>query len=110
MTKGLDEQVHTCNLSLADTRYLVFWEDDPYEKVRADGRIISMAVLSIRGVDDQRRRDIVAVEPMPEESEDFYSLLFRTLQERGLTPRLVSYFCAHDGLAAAIRKRYPGAS
>lgn len=39
----------------------------------------------------QGRRDILAVEPMVEESEDSYLLLFRGLQERGLsTPKLVA--------------------
>ena len=35
----------------------------------------------------------MAVEPMPEESEDSYLLLFRTLQERGLTNPRGGYSC-----------------
>ena len=110
MTKGLNEQVHTFrNRSLADTRYPVLWVDALYEKVRVDGRIVSMAVLIVCGVDEQGRCDILAVEPMLEESEDSYLLLFRTLQERGLaTPRLV-ISDAHAGLTATIRKGFPGA-
>lgn len=58
----------------------------------------------------QGRRDILAVEPMVEESEDSYLLLFRGLQERGLSiPKLV-VSDAHAGLTAAIRKGFPGAS
>lgn len=61
-------------------------------------------------MNEHGQRDILAVEPMLEESEDTYLLLFRGLQERGLrTPRLV-ISDAHSGLAAAIRKGFSGAS
>lgn len=111
MTKGLNEQANTFrSRSLAEKRYPVLWVDALYEKVRVDGRIVSMAVLIVCGVDEQGRRDILAIEPMPEESENSYLLLFRTLQERGLiTPRLV-ISDAHADVIAAIRKSFPGAS
>ena len=40
--------------------YPVLWVDALYEKVRVDGRIISMAVLIVCGVDENSRRDIIA--------------------------------------------------
>ena len=47
MTKGLNEQVQEFRShSLTDTRYPVIWTDALYEKVRMDGRVVSMAVLS----------------------------------------------------------------
>ena len=53
MTKGLNEQVEEFrNRSLADTVYSVLWVDALYEKVRVDGRIVSMAVLIVCGVDE----------------------------------------------------------
>ena len=80
------------------------------KKVRMDGRIVSMAILVVCGVDEHGQRDILAIEPMLEESEEVYLQLFRGLQERGLcTPRLV-VSDAHAGLVAAIRKGFPGAS
>lgn len=111
MTKGLNEQVDAFrSRSLSKDRYPVLWVDALYEKVRLDGRIVSMAVLVVCGVDEHGQRDILAIEPMPEESEEAYLLLFRSLQERGLrTPRLV-ISDAHSGLVAAIRKGFPGAS
>lgn len=111
MTKGLNEQVEAFrNRSLSQHIYPVLWVDALYEKVRMDGRIVSMAVLVVCGVDEHGQRDILAVEPMLEESEDTYLLLFRGLQERGLrTPRLI-ISDAHSGLVAAIRKGFPGAS
>ena len=111
MTKGLNEQVNTFrSRSLSQSRYPILWVDALYEKVRMDGRIVSMAVFVVCGIDEHGQRDILAIEPMLEESEEVYLQLFRGLQERGLcTPRLV-VSDAHAGLVAAIRKGFPGAS
>ena len=111
MTKGLNEQVREFrDRSLAASVYPVLWVDALYEKVRVNGRIVSMAVLVVCGVDENGRRDIIAVEPMAEESEDSYRTLFENLKERGMaTPKLV-ISDAHAGLTAAIRTSFPGAS
>lgn len=111
MTKGLNEQVNAFrSRSLSKDRYLVLWVDALYEKVRLDGRIASMAALVVCGVDEHGQRDVLAIEPMSEESEDAYLFLLRSLQKRGLhTPRLV-ISNAHSGLVAAIRKGFPGAN
>ena len=60
MTKGLNEQVEEFrNRSLAGTVYPVLWVDALYEKVRVDGRIVSMAALIVCGVDENGHRDII---------------------------------------------------
>lgn len=111
MTKGLNKQVQEFRgRSLAKSVYPVLWVDALYEKVRVNGRIVSMAVLVVCGVDENGRRDIIAVEPMAEESEDSYRTLFENLKERGMaTPKLV-ISDAHAGLTSAIRKSFSGAS
>lgn len=111
MAKGLDEQVQEFRCRrLEDTTYPVLWVDALYEKIRYDGRVISMAVLLVCGVDEQGQRHILAVEPMLEESKQSYALIFESLQERGLkTPALV-VSDAHKGLVAAISTCFPGAS
>lgn len=111
MAKELDEQVEAFrNRSLAEHTYPVLWVDALYEKVRYDGRVVSMAILLVCGVDEQGHRQILAIEPMLEESKEAYSQLFRSLQERGLkTPRLI-VSDAHSGLVSAIRHSFPGAS
>lgn len=111
MTKGLNEQVDSFrNRLLSQCLYPVLWVDALYEKVRIDGRIVSMAILVVCGVDEHGQRDISAVEPMLEESEDTYLLLLHSLQEHSLrTPRLV-ISDAHSGLVAVIRKGFLGAS
>ena len=111
MTKGLNEQVNEFrHRSLSNTFYPVLWVDALYEKVRLDGRIVSMAVLIVCGVDETGRRDIIAVEPMVEESRSSYGVLFQDLKDRGLaTPKLI-ISDAHSGLVAAIQESFPGAS
>lgn len=87
MTKGLNEQVEEFrNRSLAGTVYPVLW------------------------VDENGHRDIIAVEPMTEESKSSYGVLFQDLKDRGLsTPKLI-ISDAHSGLVSAIRDSFPGAS
>lgn len=90
--------------------YPVLWVDALYEKVRVDARIVSMAVLIVCGVDENGHRDIIAVEPMTEESRSSSGVLFQNLKDRGLsTPRLI-ISDAHSGLVSAIRESFPGAS
>lgn len=111
MTKGLNNQVNEFrNQSLSSTAYPVLWVDVLYEKVRIDGRIVNMAVLIVCEVDENDRRDIIAAEPMVEESRDSYDLLFQNLKERSLrTPKLV-ISDAHAALVSAIRESFLGAS
>ena len=111
MTKGLNEQVNEFrNRPLSNTVYPVLWVDALYEKVRVDGRIVSMAVLIVCGVDENGHRDIIAVEPMAEESRSSCGVLFQDLKDRGLaTPNLI-ISDAHSGLVSAIQEFFPGVS
>lgn len=96
--------------SLSGTIYPILWVDALYEKVRIDGRIVSIAVLIVCGVNGNGCRDILVVDPIAEESKDSYSLLFQDLKDRGLaTPKLV-ISDVHSGLVAAIRESFSGAS
>jgi putative transposase len=91
-------------------RYPVIWTDALYEKIRMDGRVVSMAVMVVCGVNEQGHRDILAVEPMLDESKESYSQLFQSLLDRGLKIPLLVISDANKGLIAAIRESFPGAS
>ena len=107
----LNEQVEEFrNRSLADTVYPVLWVDALYEKVRVDGRIVSMAILLVCGVGKNGHRDIIAVDPMTEESRSSYGVLFQNLKDRGLSTLRLIISDAHSGLVSAIRESFPGAS
>ena len=111
MAKELDEQVEAFrNRSLNGNRYPVLWVDALYEKVRYDGHVVSMAIQVVCGVNEQGIREVLAIEPMLEESRESYTQLFDKLKGRGLqTPSLV-ISDANGGLVAAIQKNFPGAS
>jgi putative transposase len=110
MTKGLNEQVQYFRSRPLTGRYPVIWTDALYEKIRMDGRVVSMAVMVVCGVNEQGHRDILAVEPMLDESKESYSQLFQSLLDRGLKTPLLVVSDANKGLIAAIRESFPGAS
>jgi putative transposase len=85
-----------------DEVYPILWVDAMYEKIRMNGRVVSMAVLIVTGVNRLGIREILAVEPMHEESKETYSVIFRRLQDRGLKKVWLVVSDAHAGLKAAV--------
>ena len=111
MTQGLNEQAEEFrNRPLTSNSYPVLWVDALYEKVRYAGRVVSMAILLVCGVNDEGKREVLAIEPMLEESKESYRQLFDKLKERGLSKPTLVVSDAHKGLAAAIGECFPGAS
>ena len=109
MTQGLAEQVEAFRTrSLAGTNYPVLWVDSLYEKVRLDGHVLSMAVQIVCGVTEKGQREIIAVEPMLDESKESYGQLFKNLQQRGLKAPLLIVSDANKGLEAAIASNFVG--
>jgi putative transposase len=111
MTKGLNEQAETFrNRSLEDAIYPVIWVDALYEKVRYGGHVVNMAVLLVCGVREDGRREVLAIEPILEESAATYGELFAKLKDRGLRGVHLVVSDAHRGLITAIERAFPGAS
>lgn len=110
MTKGLDEQVAQFRSRPLEKEYPVIWVDALYEKIRFDGRVISMAVLVVAGITVDGHRDILACEPMMNESEETYGSLFERLKERGLETVWLCVSDAHRGLRKALQKAFLGCS
>ncbi len=111
MTKGLNEQVHEFRTRPLDsTQYPILWVDALYEKVRVDGRVVSMAIQLVIGLNKEGRREVLAIDPMLEESKESYKQMFQKLKLRGMKgPKLV-ISDANAGLVSAIRESFPGAS
>lgn len=107
MAKEMDEQVEAFrNQPLIGNRYPILWIDALYEKVRYDGRVVSMAILLVCGVNVAGTREVLAIEPALEESRESYAQLFAKLKERGLNSPSLVISDAHAGLVAAIRKAF----
>ena len=68
-----------------------------------------MAILVVCGVRADGYREVLAIEPMPEESTESYSELFGKLKERGLSGVRLVVSDAHRGLIHAIERGFPGA-
>lgn len=110
ITKELNDQVKAFRERPLRDTYPVLWVDAVYEKIRVGYQVQNMAVAVVVGLDEDGRRDILAVEPMYEESEATYQALFDKLKERGLKSVWLVVSDAHKGLARAIQKSFIGCS
>ena len=110
INKGLDEQVAEFRERPLDATYPFIWVDALYEKVRENGRVISMAILVVYGVTLSGKREILAVEPMYEESTATWSSLFKQLKTRGLKDVYLVISDAHAGIQKAVSQELLGAS
>ena len=110
INKGLDDMVHEFRTRPLESEYPVLWVDALYGKIRNDGRVQNMAVQVVKGINKEGMPQILAVEPMENESEETYRALFSKLKSRGLKTVWLCVSDAHKGLQAAIRKEFIGAS
>lgn len=108
ITRELNEQVQAFRNRRLEKTYPVLWVDALYERIRYDNRVINMAVEVVIGIDMQGKRDILAIEPMQEESEATYKSLFDSLKARGLGDVWLVVSDAHKGLTKAIRESFVG--
>jgi transposase-like protein len=108
ITKELNEQVQAFRNRRLEKIYPVLWVDALYEKIRYDNKVINMAVEVVIGIDTDGKRDILAIEPMQEESESTYKSLFDSLKSRGLEDVWLVVSDAHKGLTKAIRESFVG--
>lgn len=91
------------NRPLGEILYLML--DARYEKVRVDGAVVSCAVLSAIGIDQQGRRSVLGVSVSLSEAEVHWREFLATLQERGLHGVRLVVSDSHAGLKAALTAR-----
>jgi transposase-like protein len=108
--KELDAQVADFQIRPLAEEYPFLWIDAMYQKVRVEGRVVSVAVMIACGVNPAGTREILAVEPMFDESEDSWRAFFKKLKRRGMKRTALCISDAHAGLQAAVRKEWLGAS
>ncbi len=88
----------------------MIWVDALYEKIRYDRQAKNMAVQVVIGIDKKGRREVLAIEPVHEESEPTYCKLFDNLKTRGLKDVWLVVSDAHKGLVKAIQKSFVATS
>lgn len=108
ITKGLNQEVSQWRNRSLESVYPVLWVDAVYEKIRYDGRIISSAVLIIQGLNQAGKREILALEPMLDESEAAWKAVMDNLKARGIQDVWLIISDAHKGIQAAVRKSFLG--
>lgn len=110
INKELSAQADAFRSRRLEEEYPFLWIDALYDKVRVDGKVISMALMIAYGVNKAGSRQILAVEPMFDESEDSWQAFFRKLKARGLRRICLCISDASLGIQAAVRKEWLGAS
>ena len=101
----IDEHRDWCQRDLSQKRYVYWWADGIYSKVRMDDRLCLLVII---GVTEHGRKELVAVEDGYRESEASWSELLLSLRERGLrtSPKLAIGDGAL-GFWKALAKCYP---
>jgi transposase-like protein len=106
----IDDQVRRWReRSLEAHEYPYLIVDARYEKVRRGGRIESVAVLVVTGVDEEGRRDVLGYWLGDSESESTWGEAFADLKARGLRGVEVVVSDAHLGIRKALAKHFQGA-
>jgi transposase-like protein len=109
VNKTLDESLERFAKSPLEEAYPYLVLDARYEKVRQDGVIRSQAVQIAIGINDEGRRQILAVELANRESQTSWKDVLLALKSRGL--RGVEFVVSddHPGLKRAIAEVIPEA-
>jgi putative transposase len=109
----LDEQVDAFrNRPLGHVEFPYIYLDATYLKVRDANlhQVVSKAVVVATGITTGGDREILGLAVGDSESETFWSEFVRSLRKRGLGGVRLVISDAHDGLTAAIRRNFQGAS
>jgi putative transposase len=110
MCKELDGQVTAFRTRRLDAEFPYLMLDATFEKVRENGRVISMAVLIAVGVRSTGEREVVGLDVGPAEDLEFWRSFLRQLVSRGLSGVRLVTSDAHLGLKQAVAEVLVGAT
>lgn len=110
VTKELDEDVTAFRNSSLASSYPVVWIDALYEKVRENSKVTSKAIMIAMAINSDGQKELLAIEPMENESTDTWATFFDRLKERGLQHIGLLVSDAHAGIRAALSSTFLGTS
>ena len=90
--------------------YPYLWLDALTQKVREDGRIVSVSVVVATDVNGEGKREIIGIAVGTSEDGAFWLAFLRSLSARGLGGVQLVVSDAHQGLRGAIAAVFRGAS
>jgi transposase-like protein len=105
----LDKKVQAWRNRQLDKQYPYLVIDARYEKVRQQGPVEEMGVLIVKGVREDGKREILAVDVAVTENKTTWSELFKDLKDRGLSGVRYVVSDAHEGLQKAVSRHFQGA-
>jgi putative transposase len=108
MTKDMAKEVEQYRNRPLQKHYPVVWIDALYEKVRVDGKVVSMAMMVALAINQEGKKEILAIEPMENESKDTWQVFFEKLQNRGLCSIGIVVSDAHKGILASLKEVFTG--
>lgn len=110
MNKDLNTQVESFRSRPLAKEYPVIWIDAVYEKIRDNHSVINMAILVVKGINIEGKREIIAIEPMYDESAESWGMVFHKLKNRGIEKVWLIVSDAHKGIQKAVKEHFIGSS
>ena len=104
ITRRLDGQLKQFSQRPLESEYPYVILDARYERVREQGLIVSRAILIALGIDWEGRRQVLAVEYAPRESQNSWKEFLLGLKQRGLNGVRLVVSDDHAGLKRAVRE------
>src|SRR3954468_19401828 len=98
LCKDIDERVNAFLKRPLSGEWPYLWLDATYLKVRAGGRIVSVAAIIAVAVTTEGKREIVGLPIGPSEAEPFWTTFLRDLAKRGLKGVKLVISDAHEEL------------
>ena len=108
LCKLLDPEVQKFRNRPLEKYYPFLIVDAICTKVRRDGRIISMGILIVTGVNQNGYREILGFNLADSESEASWDSLFKSLKYRGLQTVDLIVSDDHTGLVKSVQKNFQG--
>lgn len=110
VTKELDAEVKHFREAPLEESYPVIWIDALYEKIRDNNKVTSKAIMVALAINHEGQKEILALEPMDQESTDTWTVFFDKLKARGLIKIGLLVSDAHKGIQAALKTSFTGTS
>jgi len=110
LARELDSKIAEWGNRPLEGSYPYLIVDARYEKIRSGGRVVSMGILIVLGINEGGMREILSIEVADTENSTTWSDLFKRLKKRGLKGVLLVTSDDHEGIKAAVGRHLQGAS
>jgi len=108
LCEQLDEDLDAWLDRPLEASYPVLIADAQFHKVRDNGRVVGKAVLTIKGIRSDGKREILQVSVGRTENEAYWDNAFKSLKKRGIHGVELVMSDNHAGLRGAIEKHFTG--